>query len=384
MRAPLENLMARGSDTSEMIAIDAIIAHDGTVTAITEEEMKGGNETIDETGLGETATGIVIVGMRIAEGVLRMPTTDAIVLPSRPVIHPLVHHVHEGRPTLTGKRASEYLLSSVTSGFDTHTPRISPHPLRDSSPSARKMHTTLESKPPSSVPPPNVALPPQSDPELELATSPVPIEVTLAARRAKRQAILAKYAGIASVNTTEASPSPGPSSAVQPPPPSAVVPDPQSQRNSIIGENGAGSTSRDQSVGPSSQSLHMLTPEYALTIVTPDRRESQSASPAPDIFELAKGGEEEGAQAEAQEQAKRDGAREQISAADYDPSLDRREDEQRRVRGAKEELNQDVEMIEEEEEEDVDDMFAVSVTDKKKKIKKVKKVIVSHPLIFYP
>ena len=126
-------------------------------------------------------------------------------------------------------------------------------------------------------------------------------------------------------------------------------------------------------------------PEYILTILTSDRRESQSASPAPDIFELAKGGEEEGAQAEAQEQAKRDGAREQISAADYDPSLDRREDEQRRVRGAKEELNQDVEMIEEEEEEeDVDDMFAVSVTDKKKRIKKVKKVIVSHLLFFYP
>jgi serine/threonine-protein kinase PRP4 len=98
------------------------------------------------------------------------------------------------------------------------------------------------------------------------------------------------------------------------------------------------------------------------------------------MFELAKGGEEEGAQAEAQEQAKRDGAPEQISAADYDPSLDRREDEQRRVRGTKELLNQDVEMIEEEEneeeeEEDVDDMFAVSVADKK--TKKVKKVMVS-------
>jgi len=96
------------------------------------------------------------------------------------------------------------------------------------------------------------------------------------------------------------------------------------------------------------------------------------------MFELAKGGEEEGAQAEAQEQAERDGAREQIFAADYDPSLDRREDEQRRVRGTKEELNQDVEMIEEEEEEeeDVDDMFAVSVADRKK-TKKVKKVNVS-------
>lgn len=112
----------------------------------------------------------------------------------------------------------------------------------------------------------------------------------------------------------------------------------------------------------------------------PDQRGSQSASPAPDVFELAKGGEEEGAQAEAQEQAKREGAREQVSAADYDPSLDRREDEQRRVRGAHEDLTQDVEMIEEEEEydddDDVDDMFAVSVVDKKK-VKRVKKVVVS-------
>lgn len=116
---------------------------------------------------------------------------------------------------------------------------------------------------------------------------------------------------------------------------------------------------------------------YAETCA-PDRRGSQSASSASDMFELAKGGEEEGAQAEAQEQAKREGAPEQISAADYDPSLDRREDEQRRVRGTKELLNQDVEMIEEEEEEeeeDVDDMFAVSVTDKK--TKKAKKVMVS-------
>lgn len=119
---------------------------------------------------------------------------------------------------------------------------------------------------------------------------------------------------------------------------------------------------------------------------TPDRRESQSSSPAPDIFELAKGGEEEGAQAEVQEQAKRDGVWEQVSAADYDPSLDRREDEQRRVRSAKEELNPDVEIIEEEYEEDdgdVDDMFAVSAADKKKRTK-VKKVIVCLVLAVCP
>lgn len=69
-----------------------------------------------------------------------------------------------------------------------------------------------------------------------------------------------------------------------------------------------------------------------------------------------------------------DGAPDQISAADYDPSLDRREDEQRRV--LKDEP-MDVETIEEEEEEeedDVDDMFAAATTEKKRK--KVKKVVV--------
>lgn len=260
MCAPLENLMARGIDIPEMTGIDEITAHDGTVTAITEEEMNDGNETIDETGLEETVTGIAIVGTRIAEGVFHMLTSDAIVLPSLPVIHPIVHPVKGRRLTPTEKRASEYHSSLVMFGFDTHTPRISPHPSRGSSPAPRKMHTTLESKHASSAPPPNPALPTQPEPELELATSPVPIEVTLAARRAKRHAILAKYAGVASVNTTEASLSPGPSSAVQPPPPSAVVSDPQSQRHSIIGENGAVSTSRDQSVGPSSQSLYILFP----------------------------------------------------------------------------------------------------------------------------
>ena len=92
------------------------------------------------------------------------------------------------------------------------------------------------------------------------------------------------------------------------------------------------------------------------------------------MFSLAKGGDEEEVQAKAQQE---NGAGEQISAADYDPSLDRREDEHKRVWGGKEEPV-DVEMIEEEEveeEEDVDDMFAVATTDKK--VKKVKRVVVS-------
>lgn len=100
-------------------------------------------------------------------------------------------------------------------------------------------------------------------------------------------------------------------------------------------------------------------------------RESVSVSPTPAAFSLAKEAEEEDVQVKAQEQ---DGTHEQISAADYDPSLDRREDEQKRVLAVKDE-SQDVQMIEEEEEEDVDDMFAVTISDKPK-AKKVKKVLV--------
>ncbi len=142
--------------------------------------------------------------------------------------------------------------------LDTHIPRISPPPPRESPSAYKKAHIKLESNPPPSTPAPKPAPSAQPELELELATSPVPIELTFAARRAKRQAILAKYAGVASVNTTEASPSPGPSSAVQPPPPSAVVSDPQSQRHSIVAENGAGPASRDMSVGPSRESSRVL------------------------------------------------------------------------------------------------------------------------------
>ena len=90
---------------------------------------------------------------------------------------------------------------------------------------------------------------------------------------------------------------------------------------------------------------------------------------------------------------------EQVSAADYDPSLDRREDDARRARHAREveladgtgevqvdkaevALQQEVveveveeeEVEEEEEEEDLDDMFAI-VSDKPKKTRKVKALV---------
>ena len=235
-----------------MTAIDEITVHDGTVTAITEEEMTGGKETIGESGLGEIAAGIVIAGMRIAEGVLRILTSDGILW-NLPVVCPMVRLVPKRHLIPIGKRASECYYPNMLAihGFDTHTFRISPPP--------RKTHSTVEPNPPPSAHSPDSAPHTQPEPELELATSPVPVEVALAARRAKRQAIIAKYVGIASVNTTEASPSPGPSSAVQPPPPSAEVSDPQSQRRSIVGENGAGPVSRDPSA-PSSRESSSRTP----------------------------------------------------------------------------------------------------------------------------
>lgn len=75
-----------------------------------------------------------------------------------------------------------------------------------------------------------------------------------------------------------------------------------------------------------------------------------------------------------------DEAGEQILAADYDPSLDRREDEEKRIRAvtAKDEIHQDVEMLEVEEgeeEDDVDDMFSLDAL--AKKTNKVKKAAVS-------
>ena len=98
-------------------------------------------------------------------------------------------------------------------------------------------------------------------------------------------------------------------------------------------------------------------------------------------MQLVKEGDEEDAQVKILEQ---DGDREQISAADYDPSLDRREDEQKRVRGGVNDTAQDkLQTLREEEEEieeeveeemEVDDMFSISTT--AKKVKKVKRVVV--------
>lgn len=110
-----------------------------------------------------------------------------------------------------------------------------------------------------------------------------------------------------------------------------------------------------------------------------------SASPVPGPFSLQKDGDQD-EQLKAETQ---DGNKDQISAADYDPSLDRREDEARIVMGAgnghRAEEN-DVEMIEEEveedeDEDDIDDMFAVVKPEKKKKVKKVKRIAPAAPAL---
>ncbi|CDO71940.1 hypothetical protein BN946_scf184940.g87 [Trametes cinnabarina] len=190
---------------------------------------------------------------------------------------------------------------------------------------------------------------PQTEPdreiELELPPSPPPVEETLAARRARRQAILAKYAAISSANVSQGpSPSPGPSSAVEPPPETPDVSNLPSQAQSLIG-----TPSRADSVRADS--------------IAPEARRTASVSPTPGSFSLAKGDGEEQVQVQ-------NAVGEQVSAADYDPSLDRREDEQKRVWGVKDDPN-DVEM--EEEEDDVEDMFAIATSEKR--VKKVKRVV---------
>lgn len=97
-----------------------------------------------------------------------------------------------------------------------------------------------------------------------------------------------------------------------------------------------------------------------------------SSTPAPDgDFVLAKGDNENHSQATETTQ---------VSAGDYDPSMDRREDEQRRFHADDVQIEEEEVEVEEveEEEDDVDDMFA-AVTSAKPKVKKmVKKIVRLH------
>lgn len=247
--------------------------------------------------------------------------------------------------------------------FSRISPRHTPPPPPKSA--SRDGPTSLPLKIPSQPPP---APPPKPEPELELSTSPLSVEQTLAARRAKRQAILAKYAGISSAALSQGvSPSPGPSSAVEPPPTSPALSNTASQSYSPHTTPAA-----NRSVSVSVIISESLAHQSIFLMNTVGKRESVSVSPTPGAFSLAK---DQGADGQVKGQVQ-DGTHEQISAADYDPSLDRREDE-KRVLGVKDEPMEDTQVVEEvvDEEDDVEDMFAIATTEKKSR--KVKKVVVS-------
>ncbi|KAF8734297.1 hypothetical protein AX14_003463 [Amanita brunnescens Koide BX004] len=183
--------------------------------------------------------------------------------------------------------------------------------------------------------------------ELELAPSPPPVEDVLAARRARRQAILAKYTDTSS--TADAS---GFSSAAQPPTKISSLSDPLSQKHmvNVVGQSGLSKAPNLKEQRQDEESIR--------------KRESASASPAPRDFTLV----EDDTQVKLQ--VGNEGG-EQVSAADYDPSLDRREDEQKRIWNPAH-APESVEELEEEEEE-VDDMFAVAAPEKQ--VKKLKRMV---------
>ncbi|KAI6119682.1 kinase-like domain-containing protein [Pisolithus croceorrhizus] len=236
------------------------------------------------------------------------------------------------------------------------TPRPSPR-LRSASPSVLPSfsHSSSASSPPQRL---GLSRPPQPVPEIDLElNTPDKEEALRKERRARRQAILAKYAGVASVSTQDVSPSPGPSSAVQPPPFISSISDLQSKPHSSP---------------PSPGDLKGIVDYVTTENKTARKRDSASPEPEPDMFELAK--DEEDAHTKA---AGPDETGLQISAADYDPNLDRREDEQKLVF-----KDGPIDILEEVEEEDVDDMFAIGTTDGKvKNAKKAVKPIVAPALI---
>lgn len=231
---------------------------------------------------------------------------------------------------------------------------ISPPPTRSKPTKAVGPKSAKEEPPkmPEPVPEPEI--------ELDIPPTPPPVEDVIAARRAKRQAILAKYSGPASVN---ASPSPMPTaSSVEPPPES---PAPISRATSQLNELEKAETPE---APPEDGKLNTL-----------------SRSPEPGDFTLAKAEEDD---TQGTDPITADGdSQDQILAADYDPSLDRREDEQKRIGNtavrlpaADSQPNDEIEEVEEveEEEEDLDDMFAVATGEKKPK-KVLKKVVKKKP-----
>ncbi|KAK0227706.1 kinase-like domain-containing protein [Armillaria fumosa] len=222
-------------------------------------------------------------------------------------------------------------------------------------------HSPPTAPAPAPAPPSSLTPTPSSEPLVDLQLETPVVTETTFDPEAARKARLAKWEAIRARSSVNGTPAPEISSAVQPPPSSAVS-------DHIT-------TSFSHTPPPSNGSK------------ADNKRASLSPPPTPgNDFELAKDDEAESSQRKTQaENSTLDGAV-QVSAGDYDPSLDRREDEQRRVFGPTqnepEVMEMEVEEEEEEEEEDVDDMFAVATVEKKpKKFKKVKKTNPTAPAL---
>lgn len=137
--------------------------------------------------------------------------------------HPMDTLIIKLRITQTEKKASKYQSTNCMSHLSCRflLPRISPtRSPRPASPTpstaAPSEVTQIQKQPPALL---------QPDPELDLDVDTAAAEEAIrAARRARRQAILARYNGVVSANKS-ISPSPGSSSAVQPPQPVASVSD---------------------------------------------------------------------------------------------------------------------------------------------------------------
>ena len=137
------------------------------------------------------------------------------------------------RPVLTlrRKKASKCRKlgqSSLASPILTYLRRISP---RNSSADV-SVSSRVQSPAVNHVTQPESQKEPEPEMELEIPTTPPPIEETLAARRAKRMAILAKYSNQPTPDpSNHGTPLSGTSSAVPPPPSTISVSDDLSQLN---------------------------------------------------------------------------------------------------------------------------------------------------------
>ena len=235
----------RRSGARGIVGIDgSIVLGNGNVTGIGKETAtESGTERGRGRGRGNgngtrgrcasrVGTGI---GTTVVRGSIDGETTnDAVRL-----LSPMDLHLHRRRLTRTGKKASKWpchvpFLFCLMVGFFFPTrisPRASPRPP-SRTPSDRRRVEPPQVEP-SQPTPPKPKHKPEFELELEMDAG-TSEEASRAARRARRQAILAKYTGIAS-NMQSVSPSPGPpSSAVQPPQPVSSISDLPSQPHSAV------------------------------------------------------------------------------------------------------------------------------------------------------